>query len=229
MDERKTEAQLIEDARETALDAAVAALRSIHKAKQVAGMTRAPAPAAPGGAAALSPATAHAPAPTEPRALFGDFLGELARVGLGQINDVLKLHGRYADDLARWYSERLLPKPTPVRPEPQLIDVSGPAGGEACFRFAVRNRTSRRAIVRFQGPILRSADEAQTITLGATFSPSSPELDPEQDWIVVVTIALVDTSSKKPLAPGRYVGNVDVLIGDRVTNALLLNLCVEAP
>jgi hypothetical protein len=218
-DAKKNEAELLESTRETALKAAVEALRSIHKAKQVTGIT---------GAAAAEP---HKPSPVgaPARAILGDFLGDLARLSLQQVNGALTLHGRYADELSRWYAERMYPATPPRRPDPHLVSVRGELGSDATFQFALRNSTTRRAKVSFEKQSFRSADGAAKISPTTTFVPAAPELDPEQDWVVTATIDLRSTSTSEPITPGRYVGNVEVQMGERVTNILLIDLLVEAP
>lgn len=209
---------LLDALRKTTIGVAVDTLSSIHEAKRLA-QEHADTLESEEGGALQRPAV---PSPTK----LAQFLGDVAHLGLDQVNGVLKLKARYGDDATRWLTDYLFPKRAPRAPKPAVHTVSKKAGETVEVRFMVENHLSRPQVLSFEGPSLKTADGADVPSVHHTISPATLRLDAGQPWLVVLELGL--SSSGKPLAAGRYVGFFQAKLGEHPAQRLLLDITVEA-
>lgn len=215
------ESLLLDAFRKTTVDIAVDVLRTVHSVKQAVNARQ---ECDPEGDAP------PAPGPAQPSVLtMSDFLGEVASLGLDQINGILQLRARYGDELTRWLTDSLMPPPRSPAPRQEITAVVATAGGKTSISMVVTNSLSRRATVSFGHPHFRSSAGAEVPQVRFRLSTPTIELDPGQPWIVVVDIEFISDADDRPMAPGRYVGIIDALVAGRVVHKLVIDLTLEAP
>jgi hypothetical protein len=212
---------LLELFRKTAVNVAVDVLSTIQQAKKAA--EDAACGEEEGGEPALR--RVRAPSPVT----VSDFLGEVAGLGLDQVNGVLRLRARYGDVFAKWLADYLWPKRHARLPPPKLVEIRSHPGGTSTTPFLVSNGLRREARVKLRIRAFRteSGDKAPRISI--TLSPHAIDLAPDQAWVFHVEMRYSTTESpSKPLDPGRYVCLVEAHLGDHLADRMLLDILLEA-
>ncbi len=214
------EGPLLDAIRSTTISVAVDLLRTVQRVKQAAQERQQADPTYEGpetlGEQLPSPVT------------VSDFLGDVASLGLDQVNGILRLRARYGDEVGGWLTDQILPRSRAKLPEPQLIPLKAAVDGRAGFQFVVQNRLSRRAAISFAESVFRPADGGQAAKIRTSFQPKTIELDPGQPWIFSAELDFSAAECDSPLAPGRYVGLIDALVQRCVVHRLLVDLTLTS-
>jgi hypothetical protein len=164
---------------------------------------------------------------------IGDFVGDVVSLGLDQIEGLLEIHGRYADDLAKWYQDTFFPTPERAeraeraeRPEPRLLRLEGQLGREAAAPVIVRNDSGRSARASFTPDTrFRRPGSEGDFEHEIRFTPASFQLEPGAHEVVLLSVFLDPARFDE----GRYVADVNVCLDDRVVQTLVLDLNTRRP
>ena len=171
----------------------------------------------------------RAPSPTR----VSEFLGDVAHLGLDQINGVLEIKAKYWDDVAKWSTDVVMPKRAPKRVSPTLKEIQCHVGGSETVTLLVTNPLSHKANVTIGMHPLRTSKGKPAPAIEVDIDPCAIELDPGQSWPCTATLTFVSPRGNgkpesKAIEPGHYVAQISARIGERGIASVLLNIHLTA-
>jgi hypothetical protein len=211
--ERPNDGQVLEQAREAAIDTAVQQLRMIHALKQ-----------SPAGGP-CGPSTSASPTPDP-----SDFLADLARVSLESYQGWLRVSATHFDFLVDSLKRLSGKQPATTRPPAIALAATAKIGTPAVAPFVIENPDDVRTEVLFTPIVLRNAD-GTALTGPIAYRRVGPDgqpfggdgsllLEPRECAHVCVEVRGVGPSAND------YRGESIVVVGGRVVGRLQLTVTV---
>lgn len=169
----------------------------------------------------------RAPSPTR----VSEFLGDVAHLGLDQINGVLEIKTKYWDDVTKWSTDVVLPKRPAKRVPPELKAITAHVGESETVTLLVTNPLSHKAKVTVKMQPLRTSKGAAAEAIEVNIDPDTIDLDPGQSWPCAATLTFVPAGRPegKHIDPGHYVAQIDARIGERGIASVLLDIHLTRP